>query len=1015
NLEKPEDDCIAVAYQCESYDAFLEGRCANCADYKCQPMGLNPDYWIDKKMDERTVDSRYFVNTGPKEEYCLYHYQMGFHISNNSDSTTVEKIHSIALEWKRYNASERSRYNRGYKLQIPVIEIYYMSSMNESIRDESSAVFCPKDGAETRIVANRQKVDYIACNPHLKQKCRDMSTEELKPLTFKEDIHSVDYMRQYPVFHKIRNSIVHNCKCKDPDEEDEPNAATAPADSDDTTTDTTTRSAPEVTQQPQTTSTKQLTTKPTAKSYFGFKRLGAKSSAKPVVTTDDDSEPKESFMDRINILKKKEGDRDVTLKTFAATEAYIETTESPELSAIGGAIFNKYKKLLPLKTVTDDTTTSTTAATTTAESDETTASTETSATKKTTKSEDSDGEKEDMSLESDNQSDKTTTESTTHTKTTTTTTHSPIKTTKKRSNPFGSPFKIDKSEDSDSTEASISDTKPRKSLIGKINILSKIKKDKSEKSSVDKSLKTFSDTEPEVQSKVGGFLVKFKQYQDMLGKSCFRDIGCFSPTEYNESARAIPLLPMSPDSMSPMFHMYTLEQRTIPRNYSYNATAAQLRYSTFNASLRTAFIVHGFQSGYALWLENMKDFILYKSNDQFNVVVVIWEKGAKTPIYNLAATNTRVVGALIGFFINSLCNTFKITNDRFWLIGHSLGGHTMGYAGKRLNNPKVGRITALDPAGVGFHFKNTALRLDHSDAQIVDVIHTDAALSYTEGFGTADTLGHFDFYPNGGSWQPGCAVSDSVTNKLSSITSGEDITCSHSRACLIMNNLDKPEDDCSAIAYQCESYDAFLEGRCASCEDNKCQPMGLNPEFWIDKPIDPRTIDSRYFVNTAPKEDYCYLTVKIKFIMCSIYHYQMGFHISNNSDSTTVEKIHSLALEWKRYNASERSRYNRGYKLQIPVIEYYYMSSVHQNVRDGFSGALCPKDGPQTRITVNRQKVLYSPCSPTLKSKARDMSTEELKPLTFKEDIHSVDYMRQYPVYHKIRNSMVANSDQTLP
>ncbi|CAG2101626.1 unnamed protein product, partial [Medioppia subpectinata] len=211
----------------------------------------------------------------------------------------------------------------------------------------------------------------------------------------------------------------------------------------------------------------------------------------------------------------------------------------------------------------------------------------------------------------------------------------------------------------------------------------------------------------------------------MLGKSCFRDIGCFSASEYNESARSIPLLPMSPDSMSPMFHMYTLEQRTIPRNYSYNATAAQLRYSTFNASLRTAFIVHGFQSGYSLW---------------------------------------------------------------FWLIGHSLGGHTMGYAGKRLKNPRVARITALDPAGVGFHFKNTALRLDHSDAQIVDVIHTDAALSYTEGFGTADTLGHFDFYPNGGSWQPGCAVSDSVTNKLSSITSGEDITCSHSRACLIMNN-----------------------------------------------------------------------------------------------------------------------------------------------------------------------------------------------------------------------------------
>ncbi|CAG2105075.1 unnamed protein product [Medioppia subpectinata] len=70
----------------------------------------------------------------------------------------------------------------------------------QRIRDKSSAVFCPKDGSETRIAANSQEVHYIACNPHLKHKCRDLSAEELKPLTFKEDIHSVDYMREYPKY-----------------------------------------------------------------------------------------------------------------------------------------------------------------------------------------------------------------------------------------------------------------------------------------------------------------------------------------------------------------------------------------------------------------------------------------------------------------------------------------------------------------------------------------------------------------------------------------------------------------------------------------------------------------------------------------------------------------------------------------------------------------------------------------------------------------------------------------------
>ncbi|CAG2105074.1 unnamed protein product, partial [Medioppia subpectinata] len=466
-----------------------------------------------------------------------------------------------------------------------------------------------------------------------------------------------------------------------------------------------------------------------------------------------------------------------------------------------------------------------------------------------------------------------------------------------------------------------------------MNISPDIKKDNSS----DDNLKTFSDAELE-REEVDGFVDKFKKYHDMFGKSCFRDIGCFSATEYDESARDIPLLPMSPDSIAPLFHMYTLEQRTIPRNYSYNATADQLRYSTFNASLRTAFIVHGFQSGYSLWLENMKDYIFYKSNDQFNVVVVIWEKGARTPLYNLAASNTRVVGALIGFFINSLCKTFNITNNRFWLIGHSLGAHVMGFAGKRLNNPQVARITALDPAGVAFHSKNTALRLDHSDAQIVDVIHTDAPVSYTEGFGTSDTLGHFDFYPNGGSWQPGCAASD-ITSRLSTITSGDDISCSRSRAWSIMNNLEKPEDECSAVGYQCENYGAFLEGRCANCADNKCQPMGLNPDYWTDKKMDERTVDSQYY----------YITTKWGFISQTLL-----------------------------------------------IQQQLYMYCVMNSIRDASSAVFCPKDGSETRIVADKQKVHYIACNPVLKHKCRDLLTEELKPLTFKEDIHSVDYMRQY-------------------
>jgi len=58
------------------------------------------------------------------------------------------------------------------------------------------------------------------------------------------------------------------------------------------------------------------------------------------------------------------------------------------------------------------------------------------------------------------------------------------------------------------------------------------------------------------------------------------------------------------------------------------------------------------------------------------------------------------------------------------LIGHSLGAHTAGYAGEKLGG-NIGRITGLDPAEPYFQGMSSHLRLDYTDARLVDVIHTD--------------------------------------------------------------------------------------------------------------------------------------------------------------------------------------------------------------------------------------------------------------------------------------------------
>ena len=76
--------------------------------------------------------------------------------------------------------------------------------------------------------------------------------------------------------------------------------------------------------------------------------------------------------------------------------------------------------------------------------------------------------------------------------------------------------------------------------------------------------------------------------------------------------------------------------------------------------------------------------------DDMNVIVVDWQKGAALP-YGQATANTRVVGAQIAQLANQLMNITGATPDTFHIIGHSLGAHVAGYAGARIHD--LGRIS----------------------------------------------------------------------------------------------------------------------------------------------------------------------------------------------------------------------------------------------------------------------------------------------------------------------------------
>lgn len=139
---------------------------------------------------------------------------------------------------------------------------------------------------------------------------------------------------------------------------------------------------------------------------------------------------------------------------------------------------------------------------------------------------------------------------------------------------------------------------------------------------------------------------------------------------------------------------------------------------------------------------------LLKHSD-YNVIIVDWA-GGSLPLYTQATANTRLVGLEIAHLITHLQASQRPRNSSKrrlispWnnresfipqtnygldlsdvhIIGHSLGAHTAGYAGEKLAG-RISRITGLDPAEPYFQGMPNHLRLDPSDAQLVDVIHTD--------------------------------------------------------------------------------------------------------------------------------------------------------------------------------------------------------------------------------------------------------------------------------------------------
>jgi len=178
-------------------------------------------------------------------------------------------------------------------------------------------------------------------------------------------------------------------------------------------------------------------------------------------------------------------------------------------------------------------------------------------------------------------------------------------------------------------------------------------------------------------------------------------------------------------------------------------------------------LMHGFISNKSAWADSMRKKILERdSRKNLAILIVDWEQGAGPTemwdfdyfsAYDRAAANTRYVGESAQRFIESLQGYPAL---RIHCVGHSLGAHACGFLAKinkKRSGKKIWRITGLDPAGPQFtkipapneplgsyiHNPNTPReqRLDATDAELVDVVHTDG-----DQWGAMTPLGHTDFY-----------------------------------------------------------------------------------------------------------------------------------------------------------------------------------------------------------------------------------------------------------------------------
>ncbi|XP_076240751.1 phospholipase A1-like [Calliopsis andreniformis] len=222
-------------------------------------------------------------------------------------------------------------------------------------------------------------------------------------------------------------------------------------------------------------------------------------------------------------------------------------------------------------------------------------------------------------------------------------------------------------------------------------------------------------------------------------------------------------------------------------------------------------------------------------NSDINVFSVNWDQASCSSalsltnylVYGSAVKNVPAVGQDVAEFSMMLAKKYGVALNEIVLIGHSLGAHVVGFAGKYVQKKAkttYAHILGLDPAAPAYLGQSCRHRLCKRDARFVTALHTSLLVGYRPAIGTDD------FYFNGGINQPGC----------------QNPSCDHTRAITYtIISINSPK--CYlGVRWK---LDSLFVPNSNQCTENTCSYVGLQT------PEEPAT--GVFYVQITNDKPYC--------------------------------------------------------------------------------------------------------------------------------------------------------------